>query len=186
MLRTVSNFFLISLALVFFLGCSSPIDNRYNPPATVSNVDIEKYFGQWFSVARLPNNFENDCLQSKAEYIPIDDKTIKVINSCPTKEGGHASVEGKGWIVEQSNAKLEVGFFEIFGWYPGFTRGSYWVLGLGPINDQGLYSYAVVGEPFRKYGWILARDTKLSKSDLNKAFEILKERGYSREDFELL
>jgi len=174
------------LVLFLCIGCSVAVDNRSNPPVPVSHVEVDKYLGHWFSVARIPNRFESDCLQSSAEYLPIDDKTIKVINSCPTKTGGHTTVEGKGWILDQSNARLEVGFFSIFGWYPGFARGNYWILGLGPIDDQGLYSYAIVGEPSRKYGWILARTQQLNEGDLNQAFKILKGQGYSPDDFELL
>jgi apolipoprotein D and lipocalin family protein len=173
------------------MGCAlgleeGGLEESSSPPVPVNKVELERYVGEWFSVARIPNRFESDCLQSRAEYSALSDGTLRVVNSCPTKDGKQEEVEGKAWILDPSNAKLEVGFFHIFSWYPQFARGNYWVLGLGPINSEGLYSYAVVGEPSRKYGWILARTRSLPEEELQEAFEILKGQGYSAKDFELL
>ena len=176
----------VLLVVIVGFGCSLHSKNSAPSPIPVDKVEVDRYLGQWYSVARIPNRFEKNCLQSKAEYSLSDNHTIKVINSCPTKSGELKTVEGRAWIMDESNAKLEVGFFEIFGWYPEFARGKYWVLGLGPINSSGLYSYAVVGEPSRKYGWILARTKKLEDKLLTEALKIVKEQGYSPDDFELL
>jgi apolipoprotein D and lipocalin family protein len=178
--------FLIVLVLVVGVGCSSQSKNSSPPLLTVKKVEVDRYLGNWFSVARIPNRFEKDCLQSKAEYSLENDNSLKVINICPTKSGGVSRVDGRAWIVDSSNAKLEVGFFQILGWYPGFARGDYWILGLGPIDERGLYSYAVVGEPSRKYGWILARSTVLEENLLVEAFKIVRQQGYSTDAFELV
>lgn len=167
-------------------GCAARFESAPNPPIAVSHVEIQRYLGAWFAVARIPNRFEKDCLQSRAIYSLNDDNSVRVLNSCPTREGKTKSVEGRGWILDSTQAKLEVGFFKIFGWYPGFARGNYWILALGAVDDKGLYSYALVGEPSRKYGWILARKPKLEESALDEAFKQAKEQGYSPEDFELL
>lgn len=176
----------VPLVVIVSFGCSVHSNNSTPPPTPVDKVELDRYLGQWYSVARIPNRFEKNCLQSKADYSLGDNNTIKVVNSCPTKSGDLKMVEGRAWVMDQSNAKLEVGFFEIFGWYPEFARGHYWVLGLGPIGSSGLYSYAVVGEPSRKYGWILARTKVLEEKRLTEALKIVEEQGYSPNDFELL
>lgn len=185
MLRSIKPFLLLFILLVG-VGCSMQSKLPSSPPVPVSKVEIEKYLGEWFSVARIPNRFEADCLQSKAEYSLRSDNSIRVQNSCPTRPGGEDSIEGRAWIVSPSNSKLRVGFFKIFGWYPTFARGDYWILGLGPLDEDGLYSYAVVGEPTREYGWILARTKQLDPKLLLEAFETLKAQGYRPEQFEKL
>lgn len=183
---SLNRYWLLLTFLLAGFGCSLNPEPAPNIPVPVNKVEIAQYLGEWFAVARIPNRFEADCLQSRAEYSLRKDSTIRVLNSCPTRQGGHESIEGRGWIVSQSNAELQVGFFQIFGWYPKFARGDYWILGLGPVDETGLYSYAVVGEESRKYGWILSRSEQLEQKLLLEAFETLKAQGYSPDDFEML
>jgi apolipoprotein D and lipocalin family protein len=166
-----------------FSGCTKGMTTNTPLLNTVSDVDISKYLGTWHAVARIPNRFEKDCLQSKAEYSLNSDGTLGVTNSCPTKEGKTLKVIGKAWVSSESNAKLKVGFFKILGWYPEFARGDYWIIGLGPLDAEKNYSYSVVGEPSRKYGWILSRNTSLEKASLDEAFEILEKEHYERKNF---
>lgn len=117
--------------------------------------------GKWYEIARLPNSFEEGCECITAEYSKIDDETIRVINSC-LEDGEFDSAKGKAFPVEGSNnAKLKVQFFWPF-------KGDYWIIDL----DKENYSYALVGNPSRKYLWILSRTPKISDELLQKIVDV--------------
>ncbi len=117
------------------------------PLETVRHVDLNRYTGRWFEIARYPNSFERKCDRDvTAEYSTKPDGTIRVVNACITSSGKISRSEGTAKVVDAStNARLKVTFFWPF-------YGKYWIIGLG---DQ--YEYAVVGEPSREYLWILSR-----------------------------
>lgn len=147
---------------------------------TVDKVDLERYAGRWHEVARIPNRFQKKCLRSTtADYSLRDDGRINVVNSCIKKDGKINEADGVARIVDkESNAKLQVSFVSVFGWY--LFWGDYWIIGL---DDD--YQWVVVGHPERKFGWILSRTPTLSAAALDEAFAILARAGYSRADFEM-
>ena len=119
------------------------------PLQTVPAVDLDRYLGRWYEIARLPNRFEKDCEGVTADYARRDDGLISVTNTCRdgAPDGPEKKATGRARIVDtQTNAKLEVSFFGPF-W------GDYWVIDLA--ED---YSHAIVSEPEGRYLWILARD----------------------------
>jgi apolipoprotein D and lipocalin family protein len=147
---------------------------------TLKSVDLTKYVGLWYEIAKIPNRFQKQCVKgTTAQYKLLKDGNIEVINSCLTEEGEKDVADGLARIVDKkTNSKLEVSFVSIFG--IRLFWGDYWILGLG--DD---YEYAVVGTPSRKYGWILSRSPQLEKQKLDKAYEILKNAGYDIKKFEV-
>ena len=141
-------------------GCQST-----HPPLPVAqNVDIQRYTGTWYEIARLPTRFEQGCVGVTATYRVLKNGVLQVINTCREDScaGEVEQAEGKAWIVDAStNAKLQVQFFWPF-------KGDYWILEVGPD-----YDYALVGAPSREYLWILSRTpsmpTELSERLLAKA-----------------
>jgi apolipoprotein D and lipocalin family protein len=118
------------------------------PLETVNFVDLNRYVGQWYEIARYPHRFQEGCVGSKATYSLRDDGRISVLNECYDKSfaGKLRSANGKARVVDkETNARLKVSFFWPF-------TGDYWIIDLG--ED---YEYAVVGHPNRKYLWILSR-----------------------------
>jgi len=161
------KYYLVGVSIMSFL--SFACGGSYPPLATVDYVNPAKYLGKWYEVARLPNSFQKQCAQSTAEYSKIDDETIRVINKC-SQIGSNKSdgVEGKAFIVPNSgNAKLRVQFFWPF-------RGDYWIIALDTVN----YTWAVVGEPSRKYLWILARESSLDKNTFEQLKKIASDKGF--------
>ena len=148
------------------------------PPVTVDSVDLQKYIGKWYEIAKIPNSFQKKCdRNTTATYTLRDDGKIDVINRCIEKDGSINEAKGIAEVVDRkSNAKLEVSFVRILGIQ--LFWGDYWIIGL----DKD-YNYAVVGNPSRKYGWILSRTPKLSEKDMDIVFEILKKQGYDPNDF---
>lgn len=145
---------------------------------TVDYVDLKKYAGLWYEVAKIPNRFQSHCVKgTTAKYTFKDNGEIEVINSCIDEDGELDKTEGLARVVDKkSNAKLEVSFFSILGWRP--VWGDYWIIGL----DEN-YQWAIVGTPTRKYGWILARQPELDNETLEKIYSILKDQGYNPQDF---
>ena len=170
---------IINLVLLL-TACSSPQEN--NPPQliTVKQVDLKKYIGLWYEIAKIPNSFQDHCSYgTTAEYKIDDDGDIIVVNSCYDDEGKIDVAEGLAKVVDKkTNAKLEVSFFSILGIRPFW--GDYWIIGL----DEN-YEWAVVGTPNRKYGWILSRTPSLPDSTMENIFKLLKSQYYNPEDFEL-
>jgi apolipoprotein D and lipocalin family protein len=125
------------------------------PLATVPSVDLEKYMGRWFEIASFPQSFQKGCHCTTAEYSMTDKGYVKVVNTCrkDSADGKVKTADGKAFVVPGSgNAKLRVQFFWPF-------RGDYWIIDLAPD-----YSYAVVGDPSRKYLWILCRTPQMDET----------------------
>ena len=149
-----------------------------NSPVTVDSVDLTKYAGLWYEIAKIPNRFQKSCARNTtAAYKLRDDGKIDVINKCIEENGDINEAKGLAEVVDTTtNAKLEVSFVRILGIQ--LFWGDYWIIGL----DKD-YKYAVVGTPSRKYGWILSRTPKLSTSDMNTTYNILRKQGYNPGDF---
>jgi apolipoprotein D and lipocalin family protein len=95
------------------------------------------------------------------------DGKIDVVNSCRKPSGGTKSVHGAAKIVDPvSNAKLKVTFFWPFS-------GDYWVVALGKN-----YEYAVVGEPSRRYLWVLSRTPHLDPEIYRGILHRVEQLGY--------
>ncbi len=164
------------LATMFFL--SNIIFAQKSQPVPVDYVDLAKYAGLWYEIAKIPNRFQKHCVSgTTAQYALRDDGRINVINSCIDEDGKIDLAEGLARIIDtKTNAKLEVSFFSILGWRPFW--GDYWIIGL----DED-YKWAIVGTPNRKYGWILSRSQQLDTETIEKLFQILKVQGYNLKDF---
>lgn len=164
---------LIILALV-----SNLILAQKSEPVTVNSVDLKKYAGLWYEIAKIPNRFQKHCLSgTTAQYTLREDGRIDVINSCIDEDGVIDRAEGIARIVDnKTNAKLEVSFFSILGWRP--IWGDYWIIAL---DDD--YQWVIVGTPNRKYGWILSRSPILDTETIDNLYQRLKSQGYNPKDF---
>ena len=147
---------LLALTIIPMLitGCASREEQAMKQLQTVPFVDLNRYVGQWYEIARYPNRFQKGCVGSRATYTLRDDGKINVVNACyeGAPSGPLRSAKGKAWVVDtETNAKLKVSFFWPFS-------GDYWIIDLGQE-----YEYAVVGHPKRTYLWILSRTPEMSE-----------------------
>lgn len=136
---------------------------------TVPYVDLDRYLGKWYEIARYPHSFEEGCFRPTAFYEKLEDGNIKVVNRCNMNSlsGELNEAIGIAEIVDnKSNAKLEVQFFWPF-------TGNYWIIDL----DQN-YQYSIVSEPNRQYLWILSRSPKMEESLLNELKSKLTNLGF--------
>ena len=148
------------------------------PPETVPQLDIQRYLGRWYEVARIPNSFQSHCVRNTiADYASMGNDRISVINRCEAEDGTIDEAEGSARIVNpKSKAQLEVSFVSLFGF--NLFWGDYRVL---YIDDD--YRLAFVGTADREYGWILSREKRLTDQQWQMLEQIMLSKSYNRDDF---
>jgi apolipoprotein D and lipocalin family protein len=157
----------ISLILIIIMSFNT-VQEKKNL-TVVPAVDLQKYAGTWYEIARLPFSFESKLKCITATYSIRSDGNIDVLNkghliSDPVKV---KYSKGKAFIPDKNvPSKLKVQFFWPF-------KGDYWIMEL----DKN-YKYVLIGEPSYKYLWILARERKLDQVVMDKLFRKATESGY--------
>jgi len=168
--------------VLMMLGCLGLCAAAADAPLQVVDaVDAVQYMGLWYAVASIPTSFGKQCIQgTTAEYTLLENGTIQVVNTCYDAAGNPDVARGHAWIPDPTeSAKLKVSFVRFLGlWWFG---APYWVIDLA--DD---YSYAVVGHPSRKYGWILSRTPSLPDDVFAGIVQRLEAQGYRFEDFRII
>jgi apolipoprotein D and lipocalin family protein len=165
-----------ALALVALLmaGCASSGGDSM-APRTVDHVDLKRYQGTWYELARMPMFFQRNCAQSEAQYKLKDDGNVAVTNRCRTIDGKWE--EATGTASPQVPGKTDKLWVVFDNWFsrllPGVAKGDYWVLYLG--DD---YKTALVGNPSRKYLWLLSRTAHVSERTKEDLLAKAQQQGY--------
>lgn len=141
-------------------GASTNVDN-----STVKTLDIHKYVGKWYEIARFDHRFEKGMERCIATYSLLKDGTIKVVNQ-GMKDGKWKTSEGKAKLTD------ETGVMRVSFWGPFYS--DYRILALAPD-----YSYALVGGAGDGYLWILSRTPELDKDTCNHLLNEAQRRGYN-------
>ena len=146
------------------------------PPATVASVDLDRYAGRWFEIARFPNRFQRQCVSDvTATYTVMPDGRVEVINRCREEDGTVTEARGVARSVSPgSNARLEVRFAPAFLSFLPFVWGDYWVIDL---SDD--YTTAVVGSPDRQYLWLLSRTPSVGEPVYQRLVAAAAREGYA-------
>ena len=176
-----SGFVRHSLAITvlsLMLGACTGVNVNGDLP-TVASVDLSRYAGTWYEIARLPMWFQRHCVDSKAVYSIRPDGVVGVHNECVTDTGGFEQAEGVATVVDpKTNARLTVVFDNWFARLFGPSRdGNYWILDL----DQEYWA-ALVGTPDRRYLWILSRAPQLDEASYRRLVERAQQLGYPVSD----
>jgi apolipoprotein D and lipocalin family protein len=155
-------------------GCSRSVSDLMEP-RTVEQVDLKRYQGTWYELARLPMFFQRDCAQSEAHYTLNADGDVGVLNRCVTLEGKWE--EATGTASPQVPGKTDKLWIVFDNWFskalPGVIKGDYWVLYVG----DG-YKTAIVGNPNRKYLWLLSRTPTVSAEVREELLAKARQQGY--------
>lgn len=164
--------FLLSASALALCACAPPPVNRdaRTPLGPLAQVEIDRYAGKWYEIARFPNGFEDNCEGVTAEYAKRPDGKVSVLNTCRegAPDGKARTAQGVARVVEPAtNAKFKVSFFGPF-------EGDYWVL-----ERASDYSWSLVGEPRGRYLWVLARAPKISDALKAELVGKLRARGYN-------
>lgn len=151
------------------------------PPAghgalqTIPALDVPRYMGVWYEIAKLPNHFQRKCIGwTRAEYSLNPDATVRVVNRCRTASGETDEAIGQARQVgPASSPKLEVRFAPAWLSFLPLVWGDYWVIDL----DEG-YQLAAVGEPGRQHLWILSRTPQVDPDVYRRLLERLAQQGF--------
>ncbi|MEB0135909.1 lipocalin family protein [Actimicrobium sp. CCC2.4] len=141
----------------------------------VADFDLSRYVGSWYEIARLPNKFQKQCVADvSATYVKRTDGDIDVINRCKNAAGTIEEAVGQGRVPEPgTKAKLKVRFAPRWlSWLP-MVWADYWVLDIAPD-----YSVAAVGDPTKKYLWILARKKEIADPVYQALMKRLTSQGF--------
>lgn len=165
----ISSFLVVSGAVTAYLLLRKKQNSKYSDLNT-AQVDLERYLGKWYDIAHLPASFQKGCYNTTALYTLQEDGSIKVENTCnmDSIHGKEEKAEGIAWVIDkETNSKLKVEFLWPF-------KGDYWILDVGMD-----YEYALVGEPSRKYLWILSREPHLEESIMKMLIDRANEEGFA-------
>jgi lipocalin len=168
----------ITAILIFFavfscLGCQSktPEDMDFS---TVEELDLERYMGKWYEIARFDHRFERNLVGVTATYSLRNDGKIKIVNAGYKNSFNGKYKKSKGKAKQPNSeepGKLKVSFFLFF-------YADYFILELGEE-----YRWALIGSSSDKYLWILSRTPQLDQDTLDHILGKAKERGYDTSHF---
>jgi apolipoprotein D and lipocalin family protein len=165
--KMIGNPIILSVIATMILAGMAGVKGK-SELEVVDTVDLSRYAGRWYEIARLPNRFQKKCVDSvSATYTLRSDGKVDVVNRCRKANGEYTTAKGKAKVVDKkTNAKLKVTFFWPF-------YGDYWILDLGPD-----YEYAVVGAPNRDYLWILSRTPEIDNQLYERLLAKMATRGF--------
>ena len=126
------------------------------PLPTQDWVDLTRYAGRWYEIARLPNRFQQKCAGDvHATYTLRPDGRVAVVNECRREDGSVTRAEGVARRARKDGtaSRLKVRFAPAILSFLPSVWGDYWIVEL----DRE-YRHAVVGDPSRRYLWILSRE----------------------------
>ena len=147
------------------------------PLKVVPEVDLMRYAGRWYEIARLPNRFQKRCAgEVTANYTLRTDGNITVMNRCRVENGEEINAEGLARIAEKRkpNSILKVRFAPAFLSFLPQVWGDYQIIALS--SD---YAHAVVGDPGRQYLWILSRTARMDDATYDRLVAEAQVQGFA-------
>ena len=166
-------------AVLVGLGMSTMAYAQTKPLHVVEKVELDKYLGVWYEVARKPMYFQNNCDRDvSATYTLNENGNIAVDNRCYAQDGKLNQSSGEAFVQNAPfNSKLKVSFLpESIRWLP-VGRGDYWIL---KIADD--YQTVLVGEPKRKYMWVLSRSAQPDPAVVKEYLDYAQSVGFDLSD----
>jgi apolipoprotein D and lipocalin family protein len=145
------------------------------PLATIAALDVPRYMGTWYEIAKYPNRFQKKCASdTSATYSVRADGRVQVVNRCRTTAGDATQAAGVArQIGGATSPTLEVRFAPALLSFLPMVWGDYWVIDL-----DDAYQVSVVSEPKREFLWILARTPHIDPAVYDAVVARLAARGF--------
>lgn len=142
---------------------------------TIAALDVPRYMGTWYEIAKFPNWFQRKCAGStRAEYSLNNEGGVQVINRCRLASGEMIEAIGQArQIGPATSPKLAVRFAPDWLSFLPFVWGDYWVIDL-----DAQYRLVAVSEPNREYLWILARTPQVDAREYQELLARLAQKGF--------
>jgi len=177
-------------ALCFSLSAWAPLasaqaqssDASSAPLEAITSLDVPRYMGTWYEIAKYPNWFQKRCIaNTSATYAVQPNGMLQVLNRCQKEDGSMSEALGAAKQVGDANSpKLEVRFAPAWLSFLPFVWGNYWVIDLDPQ-----YQLAAVSEPSRKYLWVLSRSKTVEPKAYEALLQRLKQKGFNLDAIEI-
>lgn len=184
------NFKTTGMALLSCLACTIATaqttgpTSAAQPPAplvTIPSLDVTRYMGTWFEIAKYPNRFQKKCIaDTRADYQLQPSGNVQVTNRCRTANGEMDEAVGEArQIGPATSPKLQVRFAPAWLSLLPFVWGNYWVIDL----DEA-YQLVAVGEPKREFLWILSRTPTVNAAAYDALVARLQRMGFDPNQLE--
>ena len=180
------SYSVISSVFLAWIGMSSAgvlaQTNEMQSVKTIASLDVPRYMGTWYEIAKFPNWFQKKCISNtKAVYSAKPDGHVRVLNSCKTANGETSEAEGLArQIGIKDSPKLEVRFAPEWLSFLPFVWGDYWVIDL-----DAQYQVAAVSDPKREYLWVLSRTPQLDPKVYDDLLQRLKQQQFDVRKLEI-
>lgn len=170
---------LLSLAVLSGQVLAEPAPPPLQP---IESLDLQRYVGRWYEIAKLPNFFQKQCVSdTTADYALNDRGGVDVTNRCRREDGEFAQALGEARRAGDGvRPTFEVRFAPAWLSFLPFVWGDYWVIDL-----DADYQLAAVSEPRRKYLWILSRTPSVDAAVYESLRQRLLARGFDLDALEL-
>ena len=179
---------LLGIAIVLYVAASAPEARAAEPltPAAqpvlpIASLEVARYLGTWFEIAKYPNRFQKKCLSNTtAEYTALGNGRLQVVNRCRVAGGETIEAVGEArQLGAATSPKLEVRFAPAWLSFLPWVWGNYWVIAL---DDK--YQLAAVSEPTRETLWVLARTPQVDVASYNALLARLQQQGFDVQKLE--
>lgn len=152
------------------------------PLTTIAALDVPRYMGRWYEIAKFPNWFQRKCVaDTSANYQLLADGRVEVLNQCRQKNGEMQQVLGAArQIGPATSPKLQVRFAPAWLSVLPFVWGNYWVIDL----DER-YELVAISEPKREYLWVLSRSPQVEPARYQALLGRLKALGLDTDKLEV-
>lgn len=164
------------------LSHAAPATAPSAPLQTVARLDLPRYLGTWYEIAKYPNRFQQKCVaDTRADYQLRPDGQVRVLNQCRRADGSVDSAEGAARLVGGTDSpRLQVRFAPVWlGWLSA-VWGDYWVIDLDPA-----YQLVAVSEPQREFLWVLSRQPQVDPQAYQALLQRLSAQGFDLDRLQL-
>lgn len=175
---------LVALASALAAQAASPSTDSapLAPLQTIPTLDVARYQGTWYEIAKYPNRFQAQCVRNtRADYQSQPNGTLQVLNRCVTANGETTEALGAARQVGPTNSpQLQVRFAPAWLSFLPMVWGNYWVIDLDPD-----YQLVAVSEPQREYLWVLSRTPRVDAVAYRALLSRLAQRGFDLQRLQL-
>jgi apolipoprotein D and lipocalin family protein len=145
--------------------------------AQVADLDMERFSGRWYEIARNPNRFQRDCTRLSVDFTSRGGPgRYRVVHTCTRRSDGEIETLNANARVTDSNAKLRLSLTGLLS-IGGLASQSYWVWHRAPD-----YSWAIMGLPDKSHFWIWSRRENPSAETRRAALSRARAMGFDTSD----
>lgn len=150
-------------------------DSSSLPLQPVASIDLSRFMGTWYEIARTPNQLQKRCAGfTRTDFHLQVDGTVQAVNRCRLRDGQlHLALATGRQVGTPDSPRLKVRFAPAWMSFLPAVWGDYWIIDL----DEH-YQLVAVSEPTRKYLWILSRTTRVAPQAYAAILERLKDKGF--------